>query len=152
MEDLKVNIPEGYEIDKENSTFECIKFKKKKNDFPTSWEEYLQEFCKCPTAIKDKVSLLTENFEQKYAALYKLELLRDCWRQDWKPDYDGSGPFYVIYKIYKENWAEAHSNIHSIIINKVKGIKLFLCFENAEKCEKFLKCFMSLILEAGDLI
>ena len=24
---LKINIPEGYEIDKENSTFECIKFK-----------------------------------------------------------------------------------------------------------------------------
>jgi hypothetical protein len=28
MEELKINIPEGYEIDKENSTFECIKFKK----------------------------------------------------------------------------------------------------------------------------
>lgn len=27
--ELKVQIPEGYEIDKENSTFECIKFKKK---------------------------------------------------------------------------------------------------------------------------
>lgn len=25
--ELKVNIPEGYEIDRENSTFECIKFK-----------------------------------------------------------------------------------------------------------------------------
>lgn len=27
--ELKVQVPEGYEIDKENSTFECIKFKKK---------------------------------------------------------------------------------------------------------------------------
>lgn len=25
--EIKINIPEGYEIDKENSTFECIKFK-----------------------------------------------------------------------------------------------------------------------------
>lgn len=25
--ELKINIPEGYEIDRENSTFECIKFK-----------------------------------------------------------------------------------------------------------------------------
>lgn len=25
--ELKINIPEGYEIDQENSTFECIKFK-----------------------------------------------------------------------------------------------------------------------------
>lgn len=27
--ELKINIPKGYEIDKENSTFECIKFKQK---------------------------------------------------------------------------------------------------------------------------
>lgn len=27
--ELKINIPRGYEIDKENSTFECIKFKPK---------------------------------------------------------------------------------------------------------------------------
>jgi hypothetical protein len=26
---IKINVPDGYEIDKENSTFECIKFKKK---------------------------------------------------------------------------------------------------------------------------
>ena len=30
--ELKIQAPEGYEIDKENSTFECIKFKSiKKN-------------------------------------------------------------------------------------------------------------------------
>lgn len=27
MKELKINIPEGYEIDTENSTFECIKFR-----------------------------------------------------------------------------------------------------------------------------
>ena len=29
--EVKINIPEGYKIDKENSTFECIKFKPIKN-------------------------------------------------------------------------------------------------------------------------
>ena len=29
--EIKINIPKGYEIDKENSTFECIKFKSIKN-------------------------------------------------------------------------------------------------------------------------
>ena len=29
MKELRVEVPEGYEIDKENSTFECIKFKPK---------------------------------------------------------------------------------------------------------------------------
>lgn len=28
--EIKINIPRGYEIDKENSTFECIKFKPSK--------------------------------------------------------------------------------------------------------------------------
>ena len=27
--ELKIQAPEGYEIDKENSTFECVKFKHK---------------------------------------------------------------------------------------------------------------------------
>ena len=27
--EIKITVPDGYEIDKENSTFECIKFKKK---------------------------------------------------------------------------------------------------------------------------
>lgn len=27
--EIKISVPDGYEIDKENSTFECIKFKKK---------------------------------------------------------------------------------------------------------------------------
>lgn len=38
--EIKINIPEGYEIDKENSTFECIKFKPIKKDNIT-----YQEIC-----------------------------------------------------------------------------------------------------------
>lgn len=29
MKEINITVPEGYEIDKENSTFECIKFKKR---------------------------------------------------------------------------------------------------------------------------
>ena len=29
MKELKIEAPQGYEVDKENSTFDCIKFKKK---------------------------------------------------------------------------------------------------------------------------
>lgn len=28
IKELKIQVPKGYEIDKENSTFECIKFKR----------------------------------------------------------------------------------------------------------------------------
>lgn len=33
IKEIKINIPKGYEIDKENSTFECIKFKPSKKYF-----------------------------------------------------------------------------------------------------------------------
>ena len=41
MKELKIEAPQGYEIDKENSTFECIKFKKKQEI--KTWDD----LCKC---------------------------------------------------------------------------------------------------------
>ena len=43
---LKVNIPEGYEIDRDNSTFEEIVFKKVEDPFsklPKTWREYCKQ-------------------------------------------------------------------------------------------------------------
>lgn len=40
--ELKIQIPEGYEIDKEKSSFENIVFKKK-NSKPRSWKEYSEQ-------------------------------------------------------------------------------------------------------------
>ena len=41
--ELKITIPEGYEIDKDNSTFEKIVFKKKDTK-PRSWKEYFEQY------------------------------------------------------------------------------------------------------------
>ena len=49
---LKINIPEGYEIDKENSTFEEIIFKKIEDPLsklPKTWEEYCKHTKGCPS-------------------------------------------------------------------------------------------------------
>ena len=42
---LKINIPEGHEIDKEKSTFEEIVFKKVNplSELPEGWEEYCEQ-------------------------------------------------------------------------------------------------------------
>ena len=32
IKEVKIQVPDGYEIDKENSTFECVKFKPIKKD------------------------------------------------------------------------------------------------------------------------
>ena len=47
--ELKIDIHEGYEIDKENSTFERIVFKKK-HTYPKSWEEFCEN---CQTTDKE---------------------------------------------------------------------------------------------------
>ena len=39
--EIKINVPEGYEIDKENSTFECIKFKPIKKEL--TYEDVAEE-------------------------------------------------------------------------------------------------------------
>lgn len=40
--EIKINVPEGYEIDKDNSTFECIKFKPiKKSLLMKMWQKKL---------------------------------------------------------------------------------------------------------------
>lgn len=45
--EIKINVPEGYEIDKENSTFECIKFKlvKKEPTYKDVTEELFSNPC-----------------------------------------------------------------------------------------------------------
>lgn len=65
---MKIQVLEGYEIDKENSTFECIKFKKKKQlnyiDIQNSYDNYL-------------VSIISINnmFTAKLTAISKLMLV-----------------------------------------------------------------------------
>jgi len=41
MRELKIEAPQGYEIDKENSTFDCIKFKKKYEI--KTWDDFCRE-------------------------------------------------------------------------------------------------------------
>ena len=56
--ELKIDIPEGYEIDKENSTFERIVFKKKYT-YPKSWEEFCENK---PTTYEEYYISLLRNY------------------------------------------------------------------------------------------
>ena len=106
--EIKITVPEGYEIDRENSTFECIKFKKKKG---LTYKDI------CPKVLGTRfycidtcggVGLVcihpeNENYErvwyhpnnaktkeqlQRLLAINKLmnvaKYLNDGWKPDWK--------------------------------------------------------------------
>ena len=42
IKEIKIKIPDGYEIDRDNSTFECIKFKRIEKKPPKTWEEFCE--------------------------------------------------------------------------------------------------------------
>lgn len=104
MKEIKITPPEGYEIDKEASTFYCIKFKpvEKKN---LTWEE-IQEKNKgktqyCINSNGDIASFIydiglnlsrshvpTERIAEKIRALCQLYIIAEYYNEGWKPDWN----------------------------------------------------------------
>lgn len=148
---LKINIPEGYEIDKEKSTFEEIVFKKAEDPFsklPKTWEEYYKQtegnvsyfFSSHDSIIKSWFEGSYNEFSTKervkqYVALGRLLQLRDYWVGDWKRN---SNNIYVIYK--------------NVIMAAGNDSDFPLTFPTREMAEEFKNCFEDLINEAYPLI
>lgn len=145
MKELKIEIPNGYEIDKEKSTFEKIVFKEK-NTLPMSWEEvvknrhYTENYF---TAIEH-----TSGFEYvwahtpiRYYALRKLEILRDIWNDGWKADWKDGTTKYVAYIGNGE------------IIGGASTTATYpLNFKTRELRDLFMETFKDLINEAKPLL
>ena len=106
------------------------------NPLPRSWEEYCRKYgYACLSTRYTNISL-------KYDALLKLEQLRDCWIQGWKPNWlEGNAQKYAIRK-----WRD------KISIETTYVTHSFLSFPTYEMAKEFLECFKYLIEEAGDLI
>ena len=101
------------------------------NPLPKSWEE----FCKM---YKVPINIFGLYAPMKYIALWKLEQLRDCYRQGWKPK-----PKEAIYAI---KYSVEGLNVYNFCSQE------FLSFQSREIAKEFLKNFERLIKEAGDLI
>ena len=77
--EIKINIPEGYEIDKENSTFECIKFKSKNITYEEICNNLFKEECGYFTDSRGKIiedMLLEETYAEPTNAPNKKQLER----------------------------------------------------------------------------
>lgn len=153
---LKINIPEGYEIDKEKSTFEEIVFKKVDplSNLPKTWKEY----CKCtrgytsyygdPTGDDPHEINFSEYYNEfstkerakQYVALGRLIQLRDYWTNNWKSDEHS----FIVYT------ARLHSQ--SIQVGMCMGTNYPLAFPTEQMAEKFKECFNDLLVEASPLL
>ena len=156
---LKINIPEGYEIDKEKSTFEEIIFKKVEDPLaklPKTWEEYKScsrddtsyYFCNPLKSIKASLfsgiynEFSTEERVKQYIALGKLLQLHDYWASNWK---DNSKNFVAV--IYHFDGEIVNTNV-----SKKRSSSYSLTFPTREIAQKFIECFKDLINEAYPLI
>ena len=149
---LKINIPEGYEIDKENSTFEEIVFKKVEDPLaklPKTWEEYYKRtkgytsyygYSINGNTYETKFDGFYNEFSTKervkqYIALGKLLQLRDYWVGDWKINSDS---VYIIYR--------------NLIMATLHTNDFPLAFPTREMAKEFKNCFEDLIKEAYPLV
>jgi hypothetical protein len=108
--------------------------KEELNPLPKSWEEY----CK---GYQVPVMIFGPGISNKYVALWKLEQLRDCYRQGWKPTpVDYKRGIYSIKTVFMERSVYFYTS------------KEFLSFQSKEVAEEFLKNFEPLIKEAEDLL
>ena len=118
---------------------------------PKTWQEYcakhgeegdkIDESLNSAYTIINRYVFLDYKQTQAYIAKMMLHLLRDEYRQGWKPNYNIRQDKYTI--IYGYNWGI------SVVVNHTSR---FLSFQSREIAEEFLTNFRELIEQAGDLI
>lgn len=167
--ELKITIPEGFEIDKENSSFERIVFKKKDTK-PRSWEEYCDKFKGQFYYIQDNRDNIATSFvpnglvsayknyvpskelAEAFLAMMQLMSLRQDWihkwsiesgmTDDWKPDWkNGNETKYCLIHV---------KNIIKICDFYIANHTL--SFPTEEMAEDFMNCFKDLLEIAKLLI
>lgn len=80
--EVKIQVPEGYVIDKENSTFECIKFKKDTVTLMDIVNKYDNEF-----GIPVKVLATSNAHMCKIIAINSLMIVAKYLNYGWIPDF-----------------------------------------------------------------
>ena len=153
-----INIPEGYEIDKEQSNESKIVLKKVEIERVSRWKEYCEKmkgkasyyFIVDSNEVKPShfgsAPVLSEFEERKdteaIAAFCKLIMLRKNWIKNWEPDWTNNDDekFVIV--------ADA---------NRIEE-KMFYCmshplsFPTEEMCDKFIDTFRDLLEIAKPLL
>ena len=152
--ELKIEVPQGYEIDRQKSTFEKIVFKKVNplSELPEDWEEYCEQtknrtyYTYSPyneSHVNETAAhgfygeFSTKERAEQFIALGKLLQLRDYWvkRSKFK---DAIGIF---------TWSDG-----LIVTNNCDINDFALTFPTQEMADKFITCFRDLIKQAYPLV
>lgn len=157
MKTLKIEIPEGYEIDKDKSTFETIVFKESKKVLPKSWEEIkeikgyrvndnsgINSTDKAYTEYLNRNIFVTIPQAKASIALAQLSQLREVYRQGWTPNWE---------KLDESKYCiELFGSKQELEIDTWNRRNYFLSFQTREIAEEFLNNFQDLIEQARPLM
>ena len=154
--EMKIQVPEGYEIDRENSTFENIIFRKAERKLPKKWEDvenvngyYADSWgdVRCYYGVNtpdhtNKNIFPTKEEAEACLALAQLCQLRDIYNEGWKPNWeDHNETKYCIEFCQGRIETIDRVNCHKI-----------LTFKTEELRDKFLENFRDLIEIAKPLL
>jgi len=159
MKDFKISIPEGYEIDECESTFEHIVFKEVKQPLlPLTWEELVSikgAYIASHTSTVESTELLslrthspnknvfpTVKLAQAVLALAQLLQLRDRYNDGWVADWaDSKYSKYII-------------NIFNNRLTKVDyyETQFVMAFKTEELRDQFFNNFQDLLETAKPLL
>jgi len=139
----KIEIPEGYEIDQTNSTFELIKFRKIESKYPTRISDvkgrnfYLDShgcLSKSKTYSKDKNQMFTEKDCEEHLAFIQVDMLCQAWNK-----IDG---FENVSKTFKYGIYNSRDELR--VEDLVKS-NITIAFKTKETAELFLSTFRELL-------
>ena len=147
---IKITPPEGYEVDKEKSTFSEIVFKKLEPNLPMSWEELeiikgyyiftnskISELSIMNAVDVTRNTFPTEEEAKAMRAMAQLCQLRDRWNGGWKPDWKDDVPKYCII---------SYKNI--LCTDFYYYTSTSMAFKTKELRDKFMETFKDLLEEA----
>ena len=156
---ITFNIPEGYVIDKENSTANNIVLKLAEPVKSRTWDEYCKkmknkESYYCNFSSFNEIGsshfgpgpLVTEFDNLKdvksFVALSKLIKLRKDWIGEWEPDWTNNTQTKYVIKV--------HRNKVACVTNWC--VNCSMSFPTAEMCMEFYNCFKDLLEKAKTLL
>lgn len=133
--EITISCPEGYEIDKQNSTFEKIVFKKVVGEINSVIDaiEVLGEIDSTVKQLRLLQSL--EGVSDKFISEMEIEVVAKVLNEGWKPNWKDSGECkYFI-------WWNMEDNCFGSVIDYYRnaGTSSRLCFKSRTLAEKAFK-------------
>ena len=145
--EVKIEVPQGYEIDRQKSTFEKIVFKKIPEN-PKTWEDYCSLMEGKTIHYPDYYYIILRSFQDAYNMFATEERARQ---------------FIALGKLLqlRDYWVKGYSEFRYALFGDKDGISLCDCsgfsafsltFPTKEMAKEFKDCFEDLIKQASPLV